>query len=262
MFTCGLMIWCTTNGTCTKNYTDWLSLTFNYKNDVLTKITALQWVSLYNSGQSVTFLYLIYRPYVTGRSSVINSQHGKYFCFSHKHLLLFSTPPTIILCTSSKVKFKIECSQAQILGGHKSFLWGHWYPCYRLLMMSVLGFKVRVNPLLACFLTCVILRFTSGVTPADCISIEVSMAAQPFQSPYLRIMCPLAGFKPTIVHAASQCWKYSATLARLTAMWVTESQGRDLRHWEIHHGPKSYNTASRFPDSVNEVWGWPPWLKA
>ena len=32
----------------------------------------------------------------------------------------------------------------------------------------------------ACFLTCVILRVTSGVTPADCL--EVSMAAEPFRS--------------------------------------------------------------------------------
>ena len=36
----------------------------------------------------------------------------------------------------------------------------------------------------ACFLACVILRFTSGVTPADCI--EVSMAVEPFQSTYFQ----------------------------------------------------------------------------
>ena len=37
---------------------------------------------------------------------------------------------------------------------------------------------------LACFLGCALyLRFTSGVTPADCI--EVSMAAESFQSTYL-----------------------------------------------------------------------------
>ena len=42
---------------------------------------------------------------------------------------------------------------------------------------------------LACFLTCVILRFTSSATPADCI--EVSIAAEPFQSTYLQ-MCPQA----------------------------------------------------------------------
>ena len=39
---------------------------------------------------------------------------------------------------------------------------------------------------LACFLTCVILRITSGVTPADCI--EISMTAEIFRSTYLQ-MC-------------------------------------------------------------------------
>ena len=32
-------------------------------------------------------------------------------------------------------------------GGHKSCLWGHWYPCFGLLLTSALGFKVRVDPL-------------------------------------------------------------------------------------------------------------------
>ena len=41
----------------------------------------------------------------------------------------------------------------------------------------------------ACFLTCVIFRFTSGVIPADCM--EVSMAAEPFWSTYLQT-CPQA----------------------------------------------------------------------
>ena len=40
---------------------------------------------------------------------------------------------------------------------------------------------------LVCFVTCVILRFTSGATLADCI--EVSMAAEPFRSTYLH-RCP------------------------------------------------------------------------
>ena len=30
-------------------------------------------------------------------------------------------------------------------GGHESFLWGHWYPCFKLLVMSPLGFKARVG---------------------------------------------------------------------------------------------------------------------
>ena len=57
-------------------------------------------------------------------------------------------------------------------GGHKSFLWGHWYPFWT---------SGDVCP--------VILRFISGVTSAD--YIEVSMAAEPFWSTYLQ-MCPQA----------------------------------------------------------------------
>ena len=36
-------------------------------------------------------------------------------------------------------------------GGHKSFSWGHWYPCFGLLVTSVLGFKARVYPFLPAF---------------------------------------------------------------------------------------------------------------
>ena len=64
----------------------------------------------------------------------------------------------------------------KIFIGHESFLWGHCYPGFGLLVTSALGFKARVDFSLACFLAYVlVLRFTSGVTPADCI--EVSMAA-------------------------------------------------------------------------------------
>ena len=37
----------------------------------------------------------------------------------------------------------------------ESFLWGHWYPWFGLLMTSPLGFKARVDPSLACFTACV-----------------------------------------------------------------------------------------------------------
>ena len=73
------------------------------------------------------------------------------------------------------------------------------------------GFQSQGGPL-ACFLTCGILRFTSGVTPADCI--EVSMAAEPFRSRYLQ-MCPQAlvevragpGLEPMTAHAAGVLFK-------------------------------------------------------
>ena len=33
----------------------------------------------------------------------------------------------------------------KIFGGHESFLWGHWYPCFGLLVTSPLCFKARVS---------------------------------------------------------------------------------------------------------------------
>ena len=36
----------------------------------------------------------------------------------------------------------------KIFGGHESFLWGHWYPYFGLLVMSPLGFKARVGSLI------------------------------------------------------------------------------------------------------------------
>ena len=39
--------------------------------------------------------------------------------------------------------------------GHKSLSFGHWHPCFGLLVISALHFKARVDPLLVCFLTCV-----------------------------------------------------------------------------------------------------------
>ena len=56
----------------------------------------------------------------------------------------------------------------------------------------------------ACFLTWVILRFTSGATPTDCIGI--SMVAEPFQSTYFQT-CPCRGSNPwpSVPHAAQCC---------------------------------------------------------
>ena len=43
----------------------------------------------------------------------------------------------------------------KIFAGRESFSWGHWYPCFGLLMTSPLGFKARVDLSLACFVACV-----------------------------------------------------------------------------------------------------------
>ena len=71
----------------------------------------------------------------------------------------------------------------------------------------------------ACFLACVILRFTSGATPADCI--EVSMVAESF---LIHISADVSasigggsGFEPTTVRATRSkhgAVYHSATLVR------------------------------------------------
>ena len=73
----------------------------------------------------------------------------------------------ILLCC------KIWRTQVHFLGPLTLLFWTY-----------TLGFKARVDPLLACFLTYVILTFTSGATSAD--SSMVSMVAENFRSTYLR----------------------------------------------------------------------------
>ena len=66
-------------------------------------------------------------------------------------------------------------------GGHMSFLWGHRYTCFGLLVMFDLGFKVRMD-LFACLLDSkLFLRLTSGVTLADLL--KAGMAA--YRVPYM-----------------------------------------------------------------------------
>ena len=60
------------------------------------------------------------------------------------------------LCLKISLNFTFVCQIQQYLshsarifffffGGHESFLWGHWYPCFGFLVMSPLGFKARVG---------------------------------------------------------------------------------------------------------------------
>ena len=70
--------------------------------------------------------------------------------------------------------------------GHKSFSWGHWYPCFGLLVMSAPSSKARVDPL----------HTFSPVWSSDLpllwhLLTEVSMATEPFLPTYL-LTCPQA----------------------------------------------------------------------
>ena len=65
-------------------------------------------------------------------------------------------------------------------GGHQSFLWGHWYPCFGCLVMSALSFKASVDPLFLCFITHLQLIPHIQLWCDTCSPLMVSMAAKPF----------------------------------------------------------------------------------
>ena len=61
--------------------------------------------------------------------------------------------------------------------GHKSSLWGTWYPCFELLVTSPLGFKTRVGSLiwtLQRHTWYIYLRFTSGATPLPVYNASIA----------------------------------------------------------------------------------------
>ena len=104
-----------------------------------------------------------------------------------------------------------------------SFLWGHWYLCFGLLVMSALGFKARVDSL-ACFLACALfLRFTSGATPADLL------AAEPLWPTYLQ---------PSDISISIGCVEVGAAartygLGQGSNPWPTVPQHSALNHSTI-----------------------------
>ena len=89
---------------------------------------------------------------------------------------------TLILKTEKRL-----LSFLNFFGGVQSFLWGHWYLCFGLLVTSALGFKAKGGSRCLCALSLEhneILRFTSGATPADLL--VASMAAESFSPTYFQ----------------------------------------------------------------------------
>ena len=60
-------------------------------------------------------------------------------------------------------------SKNTYFGGYQSFLWG---PCFELLVISALGFKARVDPLLVSISPVhkKFVRFNFGATPTGCFN--------------------------------------------------------------------------------------------
>ena len=77
-------------------------------------------------------------------------------------------------------------------GGHESFLWGHWYPCFGLLVTSPLGFKVRVGSAL--------FKLSGGV----CVTLHV-----PWDSPLVQHLptCWRPAWQPShLFHIPAKHW--------------------------------------------------------
>ena len=114
----------------------------------------------------------------------------------------------------------------KLFGGHKSFLWGHWYPYLGLLLASGLGFKIRVDSLT--YMLCHLYTTDSsdsflGVTPADLLA--ANMAAKLFH-PHT---CKIALVGPQLQDQAWHC---------LTTMWQDRCSTKILWLWPNDLGSK------------------------
>ena len=121
----------------------------------------------------------------------------------------------------------------------ESFLWGHWYPCFRLLMMSALGFKARMDPSLSCFPTYMqrISQVHSGTTPADLLM--ANMVAEPFWSIYLHMCRSRWEWNPwssiphhnAVNHSATPVWSNCLTFMFCEFFWKFSSQLIFIPKW-------------------------------
>ena len=70
-------------------------------------------------------------------------------CFWAMHCGVWVSPPTLIMSNpyAALIQGYFVCFFLNF-GEHKSFLWGHWYPCFGLPVMSPLGSKARVGSLI------------------------------------------------------------------------------------------------------------------
>ena len=125
-------------------------------------------------------------------------------------------------------------------GGHESFLWGHWYPCFGLLVMSPLGFKARVGSAL--------FELSRGV----CVTLHV-----PWDSPlvwHLPTSWQPAWQPSHLFHIPARHWwdsKPGAIMPPLTVWDQADAlptelsrRGSGYQFYSLHH----INTQIPFPD--------------
>ena len=110
---------------------------------------------------------------------------------------------------------------------------------------------------LVCFLTWVILRFTSGVTPADCIG--VNMIAEPFYHVLVDVSINIGrdlGLGPMTIHAT--CSKHSTvnhstTPAHLVSFLLFRVLYLTMHIFDINFDILTHNLLLKPPQPVTEM---------
>ena len=102
--------------------------------------------------------------------------------------------------------------------GYKSFLWGHWYPCFGPLVMSALSFKARVDPF------CVFSYLCDLQIHLCCDTCWLYRGQHGSQAFFIHIPADVstsigggAGLEPMTVHAA--CCKHGTVYHLATPAW-------------------------------------------
>ena len=75
-------------------------------------------------------LFLNYRARYTYTINAMINDHKSTVSFPSKYRSMFLGGNSFLF---------------KVFGGHMSFFWGHWYPCFGFLVTSPLGFKARVG---------------------------------------------------------------------------------------------------------------------
>ena len=114
-----------------------------------------------------------------------------------------------------------------IFGGHKSFLWGHWYPCFGLLVKSPLVFKARVGSLIHTWWRQTCYTFPKSHLWFDTAELlAASMAAKPSHSLACTWKQTLVGLKTRTYRATAHSatpGKRSTDLATPTRLGANET---------------------------------------
>ena len=130
---------------------------------------------------------------VSGRVNAPLDPAGLVDIKDRNHNILVEKTSNILVHNKKSLSdvFFLFFSFLTIFGGHKPYLWGHWYLCFGLLVTSALVFKVRVGDLIRTWRrrTCYMLtsfpfrKLDNRLVP--CTSSTILSSDEPFRNALL-----------------------------------------------------------------------------